>query len=307
MEGMPLPLENPTARSRAPRPVPLPNRADAVYDAPAPIRLWHLASLDAPSVAVAWSLGFAWAAGIRLPAWIPVLLALTTWSVYVGDRLLDARAGLRSNRGDRLRERHLFHWRHRHILAPMAAFAAAASAALILTLMPSALRRHDSMLAAAAFAYFSGVHFPQKPPSWLAPLLSKEFLVGVLFTAGCVLPTLSQMSIRAETMWQIAPLFAAIAFFAALAWLNCRAIESWESRKSSSRISIEGSVLGIAGLALAAAIAPFQLRIAALLAAGALAAFLLSLLDRRRRHFTSVALRAAADLVLLTPFLLVVR
>jgi hypothetical protein len=45
---------------------------------------------------VAWSLNFAWAAGVNLPKWVPVLLALGTWAVYVGDRLLDARAAFRS-------------------------------------------------------------------------------------------------------------------------------------------------------------------------------------------------------------------
>jgi hypothetical protein len=271
------------------------------------LRLWHLASLDAPTVALAWVVGFAWAAGIRLPAWIPLLLALVTWAVYIGDRLLDARAGLRSAALDRLRERHLFHWRHRRILAPLAVIAAAASTAIILTLMPATLRRHDSVLAAAACAYFSGVHSRQKPPSWLAPLLSKEFLVGLLFTSGCALPVLSQMPLGIETIQQVAPVFAAIAFFVALAWLNCRAIESWESRKTGARISISGCVLGAAGLALASVLMPIQFRVAALLTTGAGAAFLLSLLDCRRRQFTSVALRAAADFVMLTPFLLIVR
>jgi len=307
MEKMPLPLANPPAQSCALGHLPVIDRAAHGYDAPAPLRLWHLASLDAPTVAVVWSLAFAWAAGLHLPAWVPVLLALTTWSVYIGDRLLDAYAGLRSNALDRLRERHLFHWRHRLVLAPAAFGAAAASAAIILTLMPDLLRRHDSVLAAAALAYFSGVHSRRKPPSWLAPLLSKEFLVGVLFTAGCALPTLSQMPISFGTVRQVAPLFAAIAFLAALAWLNCHAIESWESRKTGSRIFAEGCFIGAAGLALSVAIAPIHFRIAALLVAGAAAAFLIALLDCRRRHFTSVALRAAADLVLLTPIFLLAR
>jgi hypothetical protein len=68
----------------------------AQLDAPVLLRLWHLMSLDAPTVAVIWSLSFAWAAGVHLPRWIPVLLALGTWAVYVGDRLLDTRSALRS-------------------------------------------------------------------------------------------------------------------------------------------------------------------------------------------------------------------
>ena len=59
-----------------------------------------------------------------------------------------------------------------------------------------------------------------------------------------------------------------------------------------------------AGLLLAAVLVAFQPRSAALVAAGAASALLLALLDRLRNRLTPVALRAAADLVLLTPLLL---
>lgn len=71
------------------------DRTSRIFDAWAPVKLWHLSSLDAPTVAVVWSLGFGWAAGVRLPFWVPVLIALGTWAVYIGDRLLDARSALR--------------------------------------------------------------------------------------------------------------------------------------------------------------------------------------------------------------------
>jgi hypothetical protein len=46
-------------------------------------------------------------------------------------------------------------------------------------------------------------------------------------------------------------------------------------------------------------------RPAALLAAGGASALLLALLDRNRARFSALALRAAADLVLLTPLALI--
>jgi hypothetical protein len=52
---------------------------DRALEAPNLLRLWHLSSLDAPTVAAVWSLGFAKAAGVRLPEWGPVLLILVTW------------------------------------------------------------------------------------------------------------------------------------------------------------------------------------------------------------------------------------
>lgn len=270
------------------------------------MRLWHLASLDAPTVAVAWALAFAWAVGVRLPAWVPVMLALGTWTVYVGDRLLDAHSGLRSGALHRLRERHYFHWRHRRVLIGLAVVTAVVTAAIILALMPAPIRTRNSMLGLAALAYFSGVHSRRNAPAWLAPLLSKEFLVGTLFTAGCALPTLTRMRLAGATATELGVLLAPVAVFAALAWLNCHAIERWESA-SRARIFSGGGWLAILSLLLAAAFASLQPRVAALFVVAALSALLLGLLDRLRPRLTPLALRAAADLVLLTPFLVVLR
>jgi hypothetical protein len=279
--------------------------------APVPLRLWHLASLDAPTVAVVWTLGFAWAASVRLPPWIPVLLALATWAVYVADRLLDARLCLRIGESRSLRLRHRFHWRHRQIFVPLAIAAICAAAVIVFVLMPPIARERNSVLAVAALAYFTRVHSQGNQPPPLATsssprfprFLSKELLVGLIFTAFCVLPAWSR-SLPAHGAWR--PL-APAAFFALLAWLNCQAIEYWESSSEGSRsrkICLFGSLLGIIGILLAAILSPFQPRPAALLLAGSVAALLLALLDRVRGRLTPLALRACADLALLTPVLL---
>lgn len=276
------------------------------FDAPAPLRLWHLASLDAPTVAVAWALAFAWAAGVRLPAWVPVMLALGTWTVYVGDRLLDARSGLRSGALDRLRERHFFHWSHRRVLIAMAVMTAATTTAIIIALMPVAIRERNSLLGVAALAYFSGVHSRRSAPAWLAPVLSKEFLVGVLFTAGCALPTITRMWLAGTSHAALGWMLAPVAAFAALAWLNCHAIERWEAAQRT-RVFTRAVLLACVSLMLAAVFAHAQPRAAVLFAAAALSAILLALLDRLRTLLTPLTLRIAADLVLLTPILLVMR
>lgn len=278
------------------------------FGAPVALRLWHLASLDAPTVAVVWVLGFSWAAGVHVPLWVPVLLALVAWTVYVGDRLLDARAGLRAGQTGRLRERHYFHWRHRQVLLPLAIGAGCAAATIVLVLMPVELRMRNSVLCAVALAYFSGVHvnsrLADRAPGFLASLFSKECLVGVLFTAACCLPTLSRTANLSAAATR--PIWALAAFFAILAWLNCHAIERWESGEASHIRAIAAG-LCFAGLLLAAIFGATQLRPAALFAAGAASALLLALLDRFRGSMTSLALRAAADLVLLTPLVLILR
>jgi hypothetical protein len=280
----------------------------APLELPAFLRLGHLASLDAPAVAVVWSLSFASAARIQLPGWVPLLLALGTWSVYVADRLLDAHRAFTSDRARHLRERHLFHWRHRRLLIPMAASAALAAATIIFSEMPAALREHNSVLALAALVYFSGVHLPgarRRIPSPLrsirlrwAPFPSKEFLVGVLFTAGCAAPTLTRLQ-GAFTASQVALLFL-IVYFACLAWLNCSAIDCWESNRTE-QAGVHAILLGCVGLLAGLVCVAARPQIVLALAAGAASAFLLGLLDRTRRRMTPLTLRCAADLVLLTP------
>jgi len=302
---MPLPLAQVATRQNTPTVSALP-QARAQFDASRVLGLWHLASLDAPTVAVVWSLAFASVAKIHLPVWVPVLLALATWSIYIGDRLLDVRTALRLGTLHALRERHFFHWRHRRLLLPFAGLASLVAAGIIFTCMPAIARERNSVLAVAALAYFSGVHLPHHRSQRFAALLSKEFLVGLLFTAGCALPTLSRLWLvhtapRAFFLW-IVP----VVFFAALAWLNCSAIDCWESR-AASRIVTHAGLLTLAGLAFAALLAYAEPASAALLRAGCASSGLLALLDRFRNRLTPVFLRAAADLVLLTPLALLLR
>ena len=221
-----------------------------VFRAPAPLRFWHLASFDAPTVALVWSLAFAWAAHVILPLWVPALLVLAVWAVYVADRLLDARASLRNTALHRLRDRHFFHWRHRRILLPLAAAAASAAAWIIFTLMPTIARERNSMLAAASLVYFTRVHTGRKLPPYLQ-ILSKELLVGMLFTAGCALPAWSPVRWTPENQLRFGRCLTTAGFFAVLAWLNCHAIDRWESTSGSTESSLQSRSLA-ALIALAA-------------------------------------------------------
>lgn len=241
-----------------------------------------------------------------------MLLACGTWTVYVGDRLLDAWRGFRSHDEGGLQERHYFHWRHRRVLIPIAVCSASIATALVLRLMPAPAREQDSVLAAAALTYFSGVHSAQfsawiRRTRWMRRLASKELLVGVLFTAGCATPALSRLHRSAAGARSEWPVLACIVFFAALAWTNCSAIESWESATQAG-VHPRAGLLGIIGLAGSAALAfanPHAMRAAALLCAGGAGALLLAVLDRKRQRIAPLALRVLADAVLLTPAVLI--
>jgi len=292
-EVMPLPLaRNATTDERG-------RRCVTDVEVPVLLRWWHLASLDAPTVAVLWSLSFARIAGVDLPLWVPVLVALGTLCVYVGDRILDAWRALRSGKLEALRERHFFHWRHRRVLIPLSACAALVAAAIIVGQMPATVREHDSVLALAALAYFSGVHAPgARKPKWLSRLQSKELAVGVLFTAGCALPTLTRL--HAVPGSRVSAILLAMGFYAALAWLNCAAIDRWESG-DSSKIALSAMLIAAGAISFAVVYTWFDPRLSPLCAACAGSALLLAWLDWQRGRLTPLTLRCAADLVLLTP------
>ena len=309
-----LPAQDTTTPSAGSPCGELPGRPRAASQSSVPVRLlalWHLCSFDAPTVAVAWSLGFAWASGVRLAAWVPAMQALAVWAVYVCDRILDARPAMEAADLRRLRERHFFHWRHRRILLPLAIGAGCAACGLILVFMPLAARERNSVLAAACLMYFARVHWGGKRRPFLPALFTKELLVGMLFTSGCALPVFG--SLWAVRRASFGSLLCVTAFFAVLAWLNCRAIDGWESGESESGARSHARrscfraarLLAGAGLALAALMS-HQPPVAALLAVGGISAAMLALLDTKRNHLSPVTLRAAADAVLLTPAVLLV-
>jgi hypothetical protein len=262
--------------------------------------LWHLASLDAPTVAVVWAWAFAWAAHVSLPVWMAAALALIVWTIYIGDRLLDARAGLQTPPAHELRERHYFHWRHRRVLAPAAALAAVAAAAVVISRLPARSLRPGSIVAAATLLWLTSVHTRRRMFFRLAvPLRERlaEIVVGGLFVIGCALPVCSQVG-AAHSLNQFLKLpLAAIAIYAALAWLNLHAIAVWESQKAA-RVHWAAVILAV--VALGAAVFSSS-RSGEVLIAASCSALMLALLECLRGRISELSLRAAADLVLLTP------
>lgn len=246
-------------------------------------------------MAVVWTLAFAWAGG-GLVSWRTLLLvALVTWCAYVTDRLLDARRELRECAHHKLQERHFFHWRHRGVLLPLVVIGAMIALGIFVLAAPAMPHEKDSLLAAAALAYFWGVHSERRPLflRWPRSFPGKELLVSVLFTAGCAAAALEGAS------WLAA--WVGVVGFAGLAWLNCSAIACWESGGVSTFVRV--FALAMAGLEIVLSQFPVAAnpRSAALLVAAGMSALLLALLDGVRARMTARALRAAADLALLTP------
>ncbi len=271
-----------------------------------PLTLWHLLSLDAPTVAALWTWFLARANHIRLPLASPAAMGIAVWMLYAADRLLDARVldttSAKSTEAYQLEARHRFHHRHRPVFLVGIGIAACALAALLPRLDTVSIRLYLTE-GALLFAWFLVLHATRS-----AHRLPKEIAVGLFFGAATFVPTIA----REPNLRPV--LVPAALLFAALCSLNCLFIYAWEHEYSvapgaqkahlTTRIALRylqtlALAEALAGTALAA-LYPASPRPIAM--ACMLSAVLLLSLDRYHRRLPAVPLRAAADLVLLTPF-----
>lgn len=230
---------------------------------------------------------------------------IAVWMLYVADRLLDARLlDTHPLNTASLEARHLFHHRHRTAFLISVAFLSIALATLLPFIPPEAIHLY-LILGGLTFGYFVLIHATSS-----AHRLPKEFAVGLCFAAATFIPTVARIpSLRL-------PLIFPALLFAGLSCLNCLFIYTWEhtsSRRtfppvhSATRLALNHLPLLTTLLIVAASVLTLITghTIWPIPLATALSATLLLVLNRRRRHFSALTLRALADLVLLTPVLLI--
>ncbi len=280
-----------------------------------PLGLWHLLSLDAPSVATLWTYFIARCCGLHLPATELAAMFAAVWTIYAADRLLDARPLRRQDAFSHasLELRHRFHDQYRPAFT--VALTLAITALIILVAhMPRKTIDWFSILSAVFAAWILAVHSRPQPPAGAGPLarrpLPKEVAVGLFFSAAVFLPAMI-----AEPALRL-PLSLMAVAFAALCSANCLYLYRWEHDGDASgahwttrRLLPHLHTLALGTVALAAACALLTTGTHAagiwMLVAGALAlsALALVVLDRYRLRFNSLHLRALCDLVLMTPLL----
>jgi hypothetical protein len=276
------------------------------------LHLWHLLSLDAPTVAALWTWFIARTIQLRLPLFAPLAMFVAVWTLYAADRLLDARQ-LFSNplHFDNLEARHLFHHRHSTSFLSGIAIASIAMAALLPRITPEALHLY-LILGGLLIGYFILIHATSGPTAseGSSHRLPKEFAVGLFFAAATFIPTVAR---RPDLRL---PLFPPALLLASLCILNCLFIYAWEhepikapttypaahatTRLALRNLRILATTAALTGLALTVLdhSAPWPLS-----AACTLSIALLLTLDVRRHHIRATTLRVAADLALLTPLL----
>lgn len=221
---------------------------------------------------------------------------LAVWIIYVADRLLDTAHATAVD----LEARHLFHLRHRRAFLIGIAIAVSTLAALLPSLYPAALHLY-LIEGAFLFAWFVILHATNS-----AHRLPKEITVGLFFSAATFIPTVGrEPGIRAE-------LLPAAILFAMICSLNCLFIYHWEHNilhDSAAHASTRLAMASLPTLAIATAIAAATLSglapalVKPIAAACSLAALFLLALDRNQSRLSRIDLRAAADLALVMPAL----
>ena len=129
----------------------------------------------------------------------------------------------------------------------------------------------------------------------VAHRLPKEIAVGLCFAAATFIPTVARRPLLRL------PLLPSALLFATLCSLNCLFIYAWEHAPQPHHLPLLAIILSLtaATVAFVDHQAPWTIS-----AAVALAAALLLILHRLNRNISATTLRATADLVLLTPALL---
>ncbi|HWG17551.1 MAG TPA: hypothetical protein VN678_06785 [Acidobacteriaceae bacterium] len=282
-----------------------------------PLALWHLLSLDAPTVAALWTWFIGRAAGVHLPAASLIAMALAVWILYAADRLLDSSAldsmdalPVRSMAMAEFEARHYFHHRHRRPFVVGIALASIALGGLLPLLDHAALRLY-LVEGGLLIVWFLVVHATRS-----AHRLPKEIAVGVFFSAAVFIPTVAR-----NPALRFALALPAL-LLGVLCGLNCLFIYAWEhTRTPSDRKGVAAPhpttrfalqrlwVIATTEIVAAIALAAFNEGAPRLIAvACALSSAMLLWLHQSRRQcsqgrLSRIHLRAAADLALLTPAL----
>lgn len=179
-------------------------------------------AVDAPVVAVAWAWALARAAGVSFTAADAVAIAAGTAGVYLADRVRDAR---------RLGGTRAPTWRHASAAARPRTVAVAAATCLALTAATAPLLAPASVAwGAAVAAGAAALLVAARRGRGTGRAAWRPFAVGAVFAAGVALP------VAAGGLQALARVGPALAGLAAVATLNVAMIAAWERRLDDGAI-----------------------------------------------------------------------
>ena len=220
------------------------------------LALWHLLSLDAPTVATLWTVFIARCSHLHLPWTEPAAMFLAVWMIYVADRLLDARllhappleSRLPESHLPELEPRHRFHHAHRTAFVAVLVFSSIALATLLHRIDPGALHLY-ALLATLLTAWMFLIHLRPTPHSPTSRL-PKELAVGIFFPAAVFIPTLVRTTptpaaihyLGSAAIWIRPILLPSAILFAAVCTLNCLCLYAWEHPTPRTPESLTGQL-----------------------------------------------------------------
>jgi hypothetical protein len=270
-----------------------------------PVWVWpNLIGLDAPIVAVCWQAMFAKIAGVDLPWLIHLILGLSTWCIYLGDRMVD----VARNPQPTSTSRHRFTQLHIRKLIPLLIIVSACNLILIIKYLPQNLLISGCITLVLVAIYYLIRLTRLKNIITIVP---REVMCGMLFALGCAIAPHAYSTIP----WSHTPsLIIPIITFGIVCSASCILISIWEKEADgaagdSSIITTHSNFIPYIATSLTC-LAVISVTLAYFFywqpfLAVALSAILLRLTLRYEDRISPIHLRVLADTVLITPLLFV--
>lgn len=266
----------------------------------------NVLSLDAPLVAVSWLWLVGRSFGVKLEMTHFLILGLSVWVVYVLDRWLD---GFRIPAEKAASQRRRFAIHHRRGLASLIVGGSAATSLLAFWTLGRIAFRDGLCLLFLVILYFLGVHVTRG----LRAAFPKEAAVSLIFTLGVFLFIFAAMTQGRSTL--LMPALDLSSLFL----LNCLAISIWEEAQDlrEGERSLALNWPAARGWLEPASVLVVLLSVAFICTASSGRTFpiywcvIISslstwLLHRRREALSRDQARVLADVVLLTPVLIMI-
>lgn len=276
-----------------------------VYQLPI-IGTWpNLVGLDAPLVAISWQGIFAQVFNVDLPWFIYLILGLSTWCIYLADRMIDV-TRYQNHVSQTLR--HRFTQQHFGKLLALLLVNSICNLVLIFHYLPRNL-----IIAGCITLGWIGIYYLIRLTKLrdIVTLVPREVMCGMLFALGC---TIGPHAYASNPWAHPLPILIPILFFGMLCSASCILISIWEKEadvaaNDRSFATSHSHIIpclsnALACLAVNSAILACFFSTQTFLAIS-LSAALLRLNLHYQNQLSPSTLRVLADAVLLTPLLFI--
>ena len=191
----------------------------------------NLIGLDSPIVAVCWQAMFAKISGIDLPWFIHLILGLSTWCIYLVDRIIDV---IRA-RQEATTSRHCFTQRHLRKLISILIIISICNLAMIIRFLPHKLLI-TGIITLGLIAIYYLIRLTRLKN--IITLIPREVMCGMLFALGCAIAPHAY----ATTPWINTPtLFIPVIMFGMVCSASCILSSIWE--KEADAITADSSII----------------------------------------------------------------